>query len=33
MPARAWDRWLTKVVKPVVRPPITEPASAEIAEM
>ena len=33
MPARAWDRWLTKVVKPVVRPPITEPASAEIAEI
>jgi len=33
MPARAWDRWLTKVVKPVVKPPITEPASAEIAEI
>src|ERR1700733_11832807 len=22
MPARAWERWLSKVVKPVVRPPI-----------
>jgi hypothetical protein len=33
MPARAWDRWLTKVVKPVVSLPITEPASAEIAEI
>jgi hypothetical protein len=30
--ARAWDRWLSKVVR-VVRPPITDPASAEIADI
>jgi hypothetical protein len=33
MPARAWKRWLSQVVKPVVRPPIAEPARAEIADM
>ena len=33
MPARAWDRWPSQVVKPVVRPPITEPASAEIPDI
>jgi hypothetical protein len=33
MPARAWERWLSQVVKPVVRRPITEPARAEIADM
>jgi hypothetical protein len=29
MPARAWDHWLSQAV----RPPITEPASADIPEM
>jgi hypothetical protein len=33
MPARAWERWLSQVVKPLVSPPITEPASAEIADI
>jgi hypothetical protein len=33
MPARACERWVSRVVKPVVRPPITDPASAETAEM
>jgi hypothetical protein len=32
MPALARDRWLSQVVKPLVSPPITEPASAEIAD-
>jgi hypothetical protein len=30
---RAWERWLSQVVKLLVRPPITEPASAEIPDM
>src|ERR1700722_13357280 len=33
MPARAWERWLSQVVKPLVSPPMTEPASAEIADI
>src|SRR5438034_3159201 len=32
-PALAWARWLSQVVKPEVRPPTTDPASAESAEM
>src|SRR5271166_1293428 len=31
-PACACERWLIQVVKPVVKPPTTEPASAESAE-
>src|SRR5271155_3587686 len=31
-PALAWARWLSQVVKPDVRPPTTDPASADSAE-
>jgi hypothetical protein len=31
-PAFAWARWLSQVVKPDVRPPTTDPASADSAE-